>query len=341
MAILQVLAALLALCRDSEPKEKVKIRDPDPFDGTEPDKLQNFLFQCQLEFNGKPNTYQSDEARIYYAISFLKGSALNFFKLAVLDKTETYDFLLSWLTFENELVDNFESSYLEDEAKNSLEALRFEDEGKATKFFVQFAKYKSRTCWNDHAYYCKAYKAFLTWLKDKVNDMYPKPTTFPDLWAIVLQIDHHYWEYKHKKKMDKLFMQAPKAETTNNNNSNNNSSSGKKFKSGKGNNNSSAGKGKSNQSPTPSDNPIVKNLGSNSKLLSEERQCCINKGLCLVRSEKGHVANACPKRRNQDNTSGSSSNSSSSATKTQAKGQASTTANPKTDSPGNPASPKN
>ena len=338
MAILQVLATLLAPRRDSEPKEKVKIRDPDPFDESEPDKLQNFLFQCQLEFKGKPSTYRSDEARIYYAISFLKGSALDFFEPAVLDKTETYNFLLSWPTFKNKLVDNFGSSYPEDEAKNSLEALHFEDEGKATKFFVQFAEYKSRTRWNDRAYYRKAYKALPTRLKDKVNDMYPKPTTFSDLRAVVLQIDHHYWEYKHEKKMDKSSAQAPKAETSNNNNSN--SSSGKKSKSGKGNHNSSTGKGKSNQSSTPSDNPIVKNLGSNSKLLPEERQRCIDKGLCLVCSEKGHVANACPKRRNQDNVSGSSSNSGSSASKTQAKGRTSTaTANPKTDSPGTPASP--
>ena len=50
---------------------------PDTFSGTEPDKLNNFLFQCCLYFHANPVQFDTDIAKINFAMSYLTGVAQN------------------------------------------------------------------------------------------------------------------------------------------------------------------------------------------------------------------------------------------------------------------------
>ena len=50
-----------------------KVWEPDVFDGSDTRKLQAFLIQCQLNFNSKPQVFQTDASKVNYAISYLKG----------------------------------------------------------------------------------------------------------------------------------------------------------------------------------------------------------------------------------------------------------------------------
>ena len=59
-------------------KSKVKIRDPDMFDSSDSKKLRGFLLQCKLNFWSKPKSFQTEQSKVNYSLSFLKGTALNY-----------------------------------------------------------------------------------------------------------------------------------------------------------------------------------------------------------------------------------------------------------------------
>jgi len=52
-----------------------KVRIPDTFSGTEPDKLNNFLFQCHLYFHTNLVQFNMDIVKINFAMTYLTGVA--------------------------------------------------------------------------------------------------------------------------------------------------------------------------------------------------------------------------------------------------------------------------
>ena len=64
---------------DKQETPSAKVRDPDPFDGADPKKLRGFLLECKLNFQAWPKAFQTENAKVNYAMSFLKGMALDYF----------------------------------------------------------------------------------------------------------------------------------------------------------------------------------------------------------------------------------------------------------------------
>jgi len=48
---------------------------PDTFDGSDPHKLNYFLFQCWLFFRANPSQFSTDEEKINFAMTYLFGVA--------------------------------------------------------------------------------------------------------------------------------------------------------------------------------------------------------------------------------------------------------------------------
>src|SRR5882672_1953611 len=67
---------------------KPKLREPDPFDGSESRKLRTFILQCRLNFQDHPNIFEDDTSKVNSFLSYLKGTALDCFKSAILDPIE-------------------------------------------------------------------------------------------------------------------------------------------------------------------------------------------------------------------------------------------------------------
>ncbi|KAG6328478.1 hypothetical protein ID866_10611, partial [Astraeus odoratus] len=57
-----------------------KVCEPDTFDGMDLKKLHEFLIQCELNFCDRPQTFHLDSRKVSFALSFLKGIALTWFK---------------------------------------------------------------------------------------------------------------------------------------------------------------------------------------------------------------------------------------------------------------------
>ena len=64
---------------------KPKLWEPDSFDGSDPKKLCTFIFQCKLNFRDRKDLFHNEETKVNYALSYLKGIALDCFGPALLD----------------------------------------------------------------------------------------------------------------------------------------------------------------------------------------------------------------------------------------------------------------
>ena len=68
----------------------------DTFSGTEPDKLNNFLFQCCLYFRANPVQFDTDIAKINFAMTYLTGVAQDWFEVGL--NQEDQGILQDWLS---------------------------------------------------------------------------------------------------------------------------------------------------------------------------------------------------------------------------------------------------
>jgi hypothetical protein len=128
--VLAQLARAINSNRDSAAPadcRKVKARDPDLFDGLDPLKLKDWLFQCNLYFISNPQTFEgADNAKISFAISYLSGSALRLFQTMIGEEDLSYTdnpLANSWDTFVWELTNRFSSADPKGEAHDELENL--------------------------------------------------------------------------------------------------------------------------------------------------------------------------------------------------------------------------
>ena len=161
---LEVMSSLTAgissLCQPpSAPRpEKVKVQEPDTFDGSDPCKLQDFLISCNLHFQDRAHVFSSDEKKILFILSYLKGAAINWFEPGLMDPTNSVHWMWDFPTFINELEANFSPHDPVSDAEKALTELTMNDNWKIIKYNVEFWKLTSKLDWNESAlcacYFC-------------------------------------------------------------------------------------------------------------------------------------------------------------------------------------------
>ena len=60
-----------------------KARIPDIFDGSDPHKLNHFLFQCWLFFYANPLQFSTDKEKINFTMTYLSSIAQDWFEVAL------------------------------------------------------------------------------------------------------------------------------------------------------------------------------------------------------------------------------------------------------------------
>ncbi len=82
---------------------------PNAFDGSNLEDLQAFLLQCQITFNTHPQNFTSESAKVFFTISYLKKSALEWFEQGILEdkQTQALEWRSSWMEFVKELQTHF------------------------------------------------------------------------------------------------------------------------------------------------------------------------------------------------------------------------------------------
>ena len=122
-----------------------------------------------------------------------------------------------------------------------------------------------------------------------------KPTTLLGLWKVMQAIDARYWE--HCAEVSRETTTA----TTSGHRSEKSDSSKTDTKSKGSSQSWQKGTPSSSQSKGSSSEPrkfipdLTSKLGKDRKLTPQERQCCMDKNLCIFCGAPGHVVKDCPK----------------------------------------------
>lgn len=129
--------------------ERNNVREPDQFDGTEPNKLRLFFAQLELVFKARPRTFNSEEKKVTYGISYLKGTALQWFEPYLLESdSETPPvFMSDYEAFQDELRVNFGPYDVSGAAEHDLMNLRMSDNHRIAKYITQFTRLATQVRW--------------------------------------------------------------------------------------------------------------------------------------------------------------------------------------------------
>src|ERR1700722_7087578 len=287
------IAALARNVGSQRESSRTKVREPDPFDGTDPAKLRTFLVQLQLSFNDRPLAFGNGRRKVNFAISYLKGMALAYFETSLLepDVLNPPAWEDDYLEFVEELKLYFGSSDLIGESESKIENLTMKSSQRITKFIPEFNRLATITGWGGRVLRPQFYRSLPSRIKDELARI-GKPTTLPVLKALAQSIDGRYWEQEEEtrrergnqpsdRKNDKPQNQASSS-SNNNNNNNNNKNKNKKP--------NSSNNGSASQNPEKKKTDLGEKLGQDGKLTPAERSRRFANNLCLFCGGVGHTA---------------------------------------------------
>ena len=309
--VLELLATKIGGIPTPKVKSSIKPRVPDTFDGSDPHKLEAFLFQCQMYIAVRSGDFPDDESRVTFVLSYLKGSPQDWFQ-SELSHSVTSGQLPTWFSsyqgFTSELQRIFGPRDPVTDAMNSLESLKFKDSGKATKYTIDFNRHARKTGWNEQALFRQFYKGLPDRLKDEIARI-GKPSGLKALQDLVATLDQRYWERQSEINKDKKASNTTSSSASNSTSANKSTSSDNRSDSRSGGQQSSSKqdnrqlqKNKDQKRPTSSTssapenklNPIASLLGPDGKLIPEERKRRLDNKLCLRCGKTGHMVSDCP-----------------------------------------------
>jgi len=119
---------------------------PDIFNGSDPYKLNNFLFQCRLYFYANALQFPTDEEKINFAMTYLSSIAQDWFEVALQQKDLSYaqPWLFTWQLFVDKLQVHFRLSDLVEDATNLINNLHMKPGDKIATYNVEFTWYAAQ-----------------------------------------------------------------------------------------------------------------------------------------------------------------------------------------------------
>ena len=165
-----------ALSNQSGEQGGAKVKEPDTFDGSERSKLKPFLVQCQLNFMASPRRYSSDRSRINYCISYLRGTAAQYFYNFLTSGLELPSFLVSFTEFVLCLERHFGEISPTESAAWKLSKLRMTEQHKVARYVTDFDNLANQIHWGEEALLFRFYEGLPERIKDELVH-FPKPAS--------------------------------------------------------------------------------------------------------------------------------------------------------------------
>ncbi|KIK17448.1 hypothetical protein PISMIDRAFT_111345, partial [Pisolithus microcarpus 441] len=279
LALTRAIHALTCLSqcpRDSAPK--TKDHEPDTFDSSDPKKLHEFLVQCKLNFQDHPKAFQTSCTKVTFTQSYLKGMALAWLELDLLNPNGYFNHPLWMDDFQeclHELTTNFSPHNVVANAIQNLKNLLMKDSSCIPKYGAL-----------QHHFYT----GLPDCIKDEISHV-SKPAALIGLCKLAQTIDVWYWE--HQAKISHTA--KPSADKS----SSAKPSDNKKSSSTSPSTPHSSAKGKSklmdSQKPNAAKSDIAHLLSKDGKLNATKCQCHLMNNLCLFCGKGGHSVKDCPK----------------------------------------------
>jgi len=310
---LELLANKIGSFPGSKPRSAIKPRTPDVFDGTDPSKLDTFIFQCSMYMSARSGDFPDGESRVTFALSYLKGNLLDWFQTELNDSISGDEDVPEWFFHYSEFLTELKRLFGPrdpiTDAMNILETLRYKDSTKATRYAIDFNRHGRRTGWNEQALARQYYKGLPDRLKDEIARI-GKPTGVKALQDLVATLDQRYWERQSEITRDKRSTSNPSsnkpASSNTRSDTRTDNRSGASQAGGSKPNNSQYSKNKDQKRPAftaaPSSsssshktNSVSDILGPDGKLKPEERKRRMDNSLCLRCGGSGHTVSNCPR----------------------------------------------
>jgi hypothetical protein len=282
------------------PSKKTKAKEPDTFDGSDSRKLNNFVLLCSLYFRSNP-AYNDDSAKVIFALSYLRGTALEYFEPQLLDADDTPLWLDDWEEFVRTLRTQFGPIDPTGDAESGIDHLKMHDNQRIIKYNVEFNKLAVRTHWDEGVLRHRYYSGLAERIKDIMGQQ-GKPDTLEGMKRLAHTIDSRHWERLSEKSRSNKGKSDHDKSDQNKSDKNKSDDRNKNQPSGSGSSNNNP-KNKSNKSGKPatastssgSTNLLADKLGKDGKLTKEERQRRFDNNLCMFCGGVGHTAANCNK----------------------------------------------
>ncbi|KAG6328107.1 hypothetical protein ID866_10982 [Astraeus odoratus] len=280
-----------------------KVHEPDTFNGMDLKNLCEFLIQCELNFCDRPQAFCSDMQKVSFALSFLKGIALTWFKPDLLDTIPGTEptWANNYSEFIIELTTNFGPHDPVNDAEHQLNNLLMKDSSHINKYIVKFNHLATQVHGYREGALCHMlYNGLPDHIKDEIAHI-GKPPHLIDLCTMAQGIDARYWECKSEITCQTKSNLLPSSSSKQ---SSSGGSSSKQSNTSSGTSSlSSTGKGKNPQHPsssTPkSSDSSVPDLsgiiGKDGKLTAMECLHHMKNLLCLFCGLPGHSAKDYPR----------------------------------------------
>ena len=178
-----------------------KAHIPNIFSGTEPNKLNNFLFQYCLYFRANPVQFDMDIVKINFTMTYITGVAQDWFEMGLNqeDQSILQDWLFNWNLFVDELHWHFGLLDSVGKVANMLDNLCMKPSDKISTYNMDFMYYASQLGWRNSVLCHCYYQVLPNQIKNLISiQEQGRPTLFQDMYALVMTIDHHYWECDHE-----------------------------------------------------------------------------------------------------------------------------------------------
>ncbi len=288
---MNLLCGVSTLLNNPRPNNiHTKVKEPDTFDGSDPQKLKAFIVSLQLNFNDRPTAFAVDANKVNYTISFLSGTTLDWFEPDILrpNLQNPLAWQYSYAAFLDELQTNFGPFDAIGDAKDALEHLRMHDRDRIMKYMVQFNQYASQVGYGDNSLGHAFYRGLCTRIKDDIA-YHRKPNNLHDMHFLAQELDARYWTRRTEiscenweNKSSGSYSNNPKSKGSSSNPSS--STSGSAPKSSNSNSLGSASNPK----------PYADKLGKDGHLTQEEKDRRQKNNLCMFCGGK-HKTEDCNK----------------------------------------------
>jgi hypothetical protein len=172
---------------------RAKLREPTPFDGTDPTALRTFQFSCELIFTSKPESFRTARKKVLYGLSYMEGSARSYFANQ-LDNGFIPAWMDDWDLFMVEAQINFGALDPGRDAARELSALRMTNADKVTDYTIKFNNHASITQWNESALNFRYYEGLAPRLQMAIaGTPGGVPTNLDHLKSLARNLDAQYW----------------------------------------------------------------------------------------------------------------------------------------------------
>lgn len=273
-----------------------RLRDPDIFNGEDPAKLRPFLTQISLHLAERPQDFPTEDDKIVFVLSYLRGPALEWFDQDIGADVATVPYWDGdYRAFLGELEGNFGPHDPSGDAQDKIETCRMRSDERIPLYLVRFNQLAVLTGWDEAALSYRFYRGLPTRLKDDLSRVDYDSSSLLETRQAAQKLDARYWRREEERRREVATQQRSTATPTRPPAVRSSTST-----------NTSAPTPTTSRAADSLSKPYADKLGGNGKLQPDERTRRLKEGLCLYCGGKGHQSKDCRKR-----PSNSSSNSAS------------------------------